>query len=155
MKQRDLWKQRAKDMALISPVACPAHISAWNEYRKFRNQVNNKNKYEEQNFKSAKMTEVADSPDLVWKSAKSFMGWKSQGTPNQLKIGNQLVTSAKMIAQAMNEFFLNKVQTICTGMISVIFNQGYIFFSFVSFLFFPFPQGHFIPKTRDKKVPRV
>ena len=68
------------------------------------------------------MTELADSPDLVWKSAKSFMGWKTQGTPNQIKVDGQLVTSAKKIAQAMNEFFLNKVQTIREGMTSVAFN---------------------------------
>jgi hypothetical protein len=68
------------------------------------------------------MAEVTDNPDLVWKSAKSFMGWKSQGTPNQLSIGNQLVTSARLIAQAMNEFFINKVQTIRAGMRSVAFN---------------------------------
>ena len=124
MKQRDLWKQRAKDMALVSPIACPAQIEAWNQYKMFRNQVNNRKKYEEQDFKTAKMTEVADSPDLVWKSAKSFMGWKTQGTPNQIKVGSQLVTSAKMIAQGMNEFFLNKVQTIREGMTSVAFNMS-------------------------------
>ena len=122
MKQRDLWKQRAKDLAIISPVACPAQVDAWNQYKLFRNQVNNRRKYEEQDFKSAKMTEVADSPDLVWKSAKSVMGWKTQGTPNQIKVDGQLVTSAKKIAQAMNEFFLNKVQTIREGMTSVAFN---------------------------------
>ena len=122
MKQRDLWKQRAKDLAIISPVACPAQVDAWNEYKVFRNQVNNRRKYEEQDFKSAKMTEVADSPDLVWKSAKSFMRWKTQGTPNQIKVDGQLITSAKKIAQAMNEFFLNKVKTIREGMTTVAFN---------------------------------
>ena len=70
MVQRDLWKQRAKDLALVSPgVACPAQINAWNEYKLFRNQINNRKKYEEQHFKSYKMAEVADSPDIVWKSA--------------------------------------------------------------------------------------
>ena len=116
MKQRDLWKQRAKDLAILSPLACPVQIEAWNQYKLFRNQVNNRKKYEEQHFKTAKMTEVADSPELVWKSAKSFMGWKTQGTPNQVKVGNQLVTSAKLIAKAMNEFFINKVETIRAGM---------------------------------------
>ena len=53
------------------------------------------------------MTAAADDPELLWKSAKSFMGWKSQGTPNQLNVGNQLITSAKLIAQAMNEFFIS------------------------------------------------
>ena len=68
------------------------------------------------------MAEVSDRPELVWKSAKSFMGWKSNGTPTQLKVGHELVTSAKKIAQHMNEFFLNKVETIRAGMASVRFN---------------------------------
>ena len=105
-----------------SGAACPAQIIAWNEYRQFRNLINNRKKYEEQHFKTDKMAEVADSPDIVWKSAKSFMGWKSKGTPSQLNIANKLVTSAKLIAQSMNEFFINKVRIIREGMESVPFN---------------------------------
>ena len=73
MKQRDLCKQRAKDLAVSSPVACQAQIDAWSEFKQLRNQINNRKKYEEQHFKSEKMAEVAESPDLVWKSAKSFI----------------------------------------------------------------------------------
>ena len=123
MVQRDLWKQRAKDLSLVSPgAACPAQISVWSEYKRFRNMINNRKKYEEQHFKIDKMTEVADSPDIVWKSAKSFMGWKSKGTPTQLNIANKLVTSAKLIAQSMNEFFIDKVRMIREGMASVPFD---------------------------------
>ena len=115
MQQRDLWKQAAKDLAILSPVASPEQIAAWNQYKKFRNQINNRKKYEEKLYKSEKMAEVADSPDIVWKSAKTFMGWQSQGTPNQLTVDNKLVTSAKKIAKFMNEFFVNKVETIRAG----------------------------------------
>ena len=120
--QRDLWKKKAKDLALISPMADQNQKDAWEEYRKYRNKINNKKKYEEKLYKSEKMSEVADSPDIVWKTAKSFMGWKTQGTPNQLKVDNQLVTSAKKIAQYMNEYFINKVQVIRDGMREVTFS---------------------------------
>ena len=50
------------------------------------------------------------------------MGWKSQGIPTQLKVGNELVTSAKSIARYMNEFFLNKVEIIRAGMAATRFN---------------------------------
>ena len=122
MKQRDSWKKIAKDLALLSQAACPAQIHAWQEYKKFRNQVNNRKKYEENVYKSDKISEVADSPNLVWKNAKLFMGWKSQGIPTQLQVGNVLVTSAKKIAQHMNEFFLNKVDTIRAGIAYTRFN---------------------------------
>ena len=124
MKQRDSWKQSAIDLALLSQAACPLQIHAWNQYKKFRNEVNNRKKTEEKRYKSEKMAEVADKPDIVWKSAKAFMGWKSTGIPTQLKVGNELVTSAKKIAKHMNEFFLNKVETIRAGIASVRFNMS-------------------------------
>ena len=119
--ERDLWKQKAKDLALVSPEADQNQIEAWTQYKHFRNKINNRKKNEEKFYKSEKITEVADKPDIVWKTAKTFMGWKSQGTPNQLKVENQLITSAKKIAQCMNEFFINKVLTIRAGMATVPF----------------------------------
>ena len=50
------------------------------------------------------------------------MGWKTQGTPTQINIGNKLITSAKLIAQKMNEFFIDKVQTIRAGMQAAVCN---------------------------------
>ena len=35
MKQRDQWKQAAKDLALISNIACPAQIQDWAQYKNF------------------------------------------------------------------------------------------------------------------------
>ena len=63
------------------------------------------------------MMKNSDSPDLMWKSAKSFMGWASQGSPQQLQVGNELITSAKEIAQLMNNYFVTKVSSIraCMG----------------------------------------
>ena len=88
----------------------------------YRNQINNRKKHEEKKYKTEKMSEVADSPDIVWKSAKTFMGWKNKGTPNQIKVSNVLITSAKKIAHYMNEFFIDKVQTIRSGMAAASFS---------------------------------
>ena len=121
MKQRDVWKQRAKDLSLLSPAACPEQVEAWTEYKYYRNMINNRKKTEEKTYKSEKMAETADSPDIVWKNAKAFMGWKSTGTPHQIKVDNQLVTSAKKIAHFMNVFFLDKVQKIRAGMVYAAF----------------------------------
>ena len=112
MKQRDIWKQRAKDLAILNPIASPEQIEAWGQYKKFRNQINNRKKGEESRYKSGKMAENLDLPEIVWKNAKAFMGWKSSGTPHQIKVNNQLVTSAKRIAQLMNEYVIEKVQII-------------------------------------------
>ena len=48
------------------------------------------------------------SPEILWKTAKNFMGWKNSGAPVQLNVDGTLITSAKNIAQIMNQLFLEK-----------------------------------------------
>ena len=108
MKTRDYWKQVAKDL----PPHSSEQIHAWQEFKKFRNKVNNRKKFEECNYKAEKIMDVADSPDLMWQSAKTFMGWTSQGPPQQIQVDNVLLTSARKISQTMNEYFVGKVKKI-------------------------------------------
>ena len=63
MKERDFWKQRAKDLA-ISSNGCQAQSQAWIKYKKLRNKVNNRKKYEESLYKAECLREIADSPDI-------------------------------------------------------------------------------------------
>ena len=35
MKQRELWKEKAKVCVLVSPTVCQNQINAWNEYIAF------------------------------------------------------------------------------------------------------------------------
>ena len=44
------------------------------------------------------------------------MNWKGKSTPSQLEVGGILLTKAKQIAEHMNHFFINKVNTIRHGM---------------------------------------
>ena len=82
-------------------------------FKKIRNEVNNRRKFEENNFKSKKLQENLDSPITTWKTAKSFMNWTdSAGPPCHLSIAGRLVTKASKVASEMNSFFINKVQLI-------------------------------------------
>ena len=113
IKERDLYKRIAKNLALIStPDAEEDQIAAWEAYRVLRNKINDRKKQEEFLYKSEKMQEVSSSSSALWKTAKGFMGWKSNGSPKQLIEGNRCVQSPKEIAQVMNLFFINKVRTI-------------------------------------------
>ena len=50
MDQRDMWKRRAKDLAILNPRSVSEEQKiAWNEFKKYRNQVNNKKSYDERN----------------------------------------------------------------------------------------------------------
>ena len=114
MKQRDMWKQRAKDLSIINQnnEASPEQAEAWGQYKVFRNTINNKKKSEETRYKTAKISENLDSATKTWRTAKMFMNWKTTGTPNQIEVNGRLVTKACLIAKLMNQFFIDKVQTI-------------------------------------------
>ena len=86
MKQRDMWKQRAKDLALLGPniEASPEQVEAWSQYKSFRNKINNRKKTEETDYKAFKISENLDDATKTWKTAKVFMDWKTSGTPHQI-----------------------------------------------------------------------
>ena len=84
MVQRDLWKQAAKDLAALSAEVSPDQIHAWSEYKKFRNKINNRKKNEEQRYKSEKMAEVADSPDIVGRVQRLLWAGKVKEHPINL-----------------------------------------------------------------------
>ena len=118
MKHRDQLKQTAKDLALrdFGQAVSEEQQEAWKEFKKVRNKINNKKKQEETFYKSSKISEDLDSPSKLWSTAKSFMGWKTTGTPSQLEINNTLETKASNIARIMNEFFIDKVLRIQNGL---------------------------------------
>ena len=90
--------------------------SAWADFKKLRNKINNKLKYEERNYKMQKFSNSLSSSSDCWKTAKEFMSWKySGGPPRQLLDGGILVTKAATMATKMNEFFIKKVQDIRSG----------------------------------------
>ena len=109
MKERDDLKASALKLVVEGQDAA----ETWNKFRKIRNKVNNRRKFEENNFKSKKLQENMDSPINTWKTAKSFMNWSdSAGPPCQLSIAGRLVTKASKVASEMNSFFMNKVKLI-------------------------------------------
>ena len=118
MNQRDMLKQKAKDIAMRDHgnAVSEEQQLAWAEYKKLRNKINNTKKNEENKYKSKKISDDLDSPSKVWATAKSFMGWKSTGTPSQLESNNKLETKPSKIAHLMNNFFIEKVQKIRKGL---------------------------------------
>ena len=122
MKQRDLWKAKAKALANANPGGCEAQEAAWGEYKRLRNKINNVKGNEENSYKKEKIEEVAHDSAKVWKCTKTFMKWKSPGTPSQLEENGVLITSAKKIADLMNHFFINKISLIRSCMSSMAIN---------------------------------
>ena len=116
IKERDQCKSAAKELSKGSSVVCQAQSQLWAQYKKLRNKINNRRKREEILYKTEKMSEFGKSPDLLWKQAKHFMGWKTQGTPCQVRVNNAILKSAQKIAQSFNDFFASKVASIRSSM---------------------------------------
>ena len=129
IKERDSWKARAKNAAIANQEdeASEEEVKAWKEYRKLRNAINNKKHVEENEYKKKKIEENIADPGKVWKVTKQFMNWKTVGSPTQLEVGGVLVTSARSIAQEMNNFFINKVKLIKANMSMAAINMGQCF----------------------------
>ena len=119
MKSRNNMKKEALNLAKEGKDS----TVAWAEFKKLRNKVNNRRKFEEKNFKKEKVNNSLHSPTETWKTAKSFMDWESSsGPPSQLSDNGKLVTKASEIATEMNNFFMEKVRLIREG-ISFIPNR--------------------------------
>ena len=101
MIERDQWKNQAKVLSMSNSDTSAEQRVAWENYKKFRNKINNNKKREEIFFKSEKIQQAMNSPDTLWKTAKGFLGWKSTWSPTQLQIDNKLVTSVREMAQVL------------------------------------------------------
>ena len=114
MDQRDLWKERAKELAkLNTEVTCSdEEVVAWRKSKDYRNKVNNSKKNDEYKFKRDNIAGNLDNPTTMWGTIKGFMNWKKAGTPNQIVKDNILYTKARDVARVMNEFFVQKIRDI-------------------------------------------
>ena len=63
------------------------------------------------------ISENVNDPSKTLKNTKKFMNWESIGTPSQLEENGTLITSAAKVAEAMNNFFVNKVKLIRENMV--------------------------------------
>ena len=121
IKARNELKKEAINLA--SSGDSEGAATAWTKFKKVRNKVSNRVRYEENNYKSEIFTKNLDSPSNIWRLAKSFMDWRQAGgPPHQLVINSKLITKASIIATEMNTYFVKKVQMIREG-ISFLGNQ--------------------------------
>ena len=111
MKLRDDWKCKALEIDSKNGDSS----QAWAEFKRLRNRVNNRRKYEEIKYKREKLSSVSLLAD-TWQMSKSFMDWKTgSGPPEQLCVNGKLITKASEIASTMNCFFIEKVGQIRDG----------------------------------------
>ena len=109
-----MWKQKAKELAInnFGNSITKEETEAWENYKKYRNKINNNKRNDEYNFKKENLSNSLENISTMWGTVKGFMNWKKSGTPNQIVKENILYTKAKDVAKYMNEFFVEKIKKI-------------------------------------------
>ena len=82
MKERDDLQKKAAETK---------DSDDWKEFKKIRNKVNNRLKFEEKNWQKLKLEECGENSGKVWKNVKGLLNWKSSGSPNQLFYNGSLI----------------------------------------------------------------
>ena len=84
----------------------------WVQFKSLRNRINNRLKFEERSWQKTKIEQCGEDSKSVWKNVKGILNWKSSGSPNQLFYKGSLVTKPQQLADAQNEYFVDKITTI-------------------------------------------
>ena len=84
----------------------------WKYYKVARNKINNRLKFEETSWKRKKLSECGEDSSRVWKSVKGVLNYKSSGSPSQLFHNGSFVEKPQEVAEAQNEYFLDKIRKI-------------------------------------------
>ena len=80
----------------------------WKEFKRLRNRINNILKKEKSSWQSKRLESCTTTSD-TWRTVKNWLGWTSGGPPSKLVIDGELKTKPKVLADGMNNFFVNKV----------------------------------------------
>ena len=103
IKQRDFWQK------IASESNCQ---QSWNIYKKLRNKINNKLKYEEKFYQKVKLQGLRGGSAKSWKIVKNILNWQTSSSPSKLFYKGSLITKAQNVADAQNEFFVTKITKI-------------------------------------------
>ena len=105
----DLIKERN---ALQKKAATSRDRDHWREFKRARNRVNNRLKFEEKNWQRLKIEECGENSGKVWSNVKGILNWKSSGSPTQLFHNGTLVKKPQDIAEAQNSYCITKIDQI-------------------------------------------
>merc|ERR1712105_171130 len=94
------------------------NISDWNNWKKAKNSATNKVRHEKSLINETNMFELTKdaSGRELWQMVKQNAGWITSLAPKSLVINGRIITSPKLMANAINEAFIGKISNICTNL---------------------------------------
>ena len=102
-----------KNRDQLHKVASQSNITEdWTVFKKIRNQINNRLKYEEKRWQSEKLRQCNGNAKSSWKTLKSILNWNISGAPTKLFYKGELKTKLQEVADCQNESFIDKIKEI-------------------------------------------
>ena len=103
IRERNIQQKKASEMN---------DQGEWKKFKDIRNKINNRMKHEEKCWKKSKLEECGDNSSKVWRNVKGILQWRSAGSPNQLFYKGKLLSKPQELAEAQNNYFLEKIKEI-------------------------------------------
>ena len=88
----------------------------YNNFKVLRNKVTKNLREDKLNWQKKKLENCNNDSGKLWKNILGWLNWCSSGSPTKLYHAGQIVTSPARLAEIMNNFFVNKIATICQGL---------------------------------------
>ena len=105
----ELMKARNELQKIASESECK---DDWDKYKKVRNEINNRLKFEEKSWQKSRLEDCGNNSSKTWKKVKGILKWQNAGSPSKLFYKGSLRTKAQDIADSQNEYFIEKVRQI-------------------------------------------
>ena len=87
----------------------------WRVFRSLRNQVTSKSREDKKNWQEMKLDPRENNSTDIWSTVRGWLGWGTAGTPSQLFWEGKLVSCPRGLSTAMNNFFINKIKQLRSG----------------------------------------
>ena len=100
MKQRNIMKKSAAETG---------NTEVFEDYKKIRNEVSTKLKTAKSDYYRSKFQDESINSKDLWGKAYQVLGKNRSDFPSQMLFGNKLLSKPIQIADAMNEFFVDKI----------------------------------------------
>ena len=84
----------------------------WECYRQCRNKVTIKLKKDKEEWQKITFQNCQHDSGNLWQNVRRWIKWSTSGAPSRLFVNGQLESSPHVLAETMNEFYINKVKNI-------------------------------------------
>ena len=84
----------------------------WKRFKEVRNRVTSKLRADKEAWERKSLSECGNNSAKLWKNILGWLNWSNSGAPTKLFANGKLESSPKMLANIMNNYYVDKIQKI-------------------------------------------